>query len=276
MGSGNIYVTDSHGAPLLPILPPGELGYLMDASWSWGGEQLAAWSSQNNSIVYLIQADGSNLIQKPLGVQIFSTPRFDPQDGSIIFYGADAVSSGLFAIALDNLQTRTISYLVEDEGGYAYSHDGSRLAFIEMDRERGEARLVIEESSTRDRTVLGGLPIPKGSGSSIPEVANLSWSSDSAFLIFDFGRNAADRAIYLAPADGSGILKVVDTAYAPTISPDGKCLAYISEGKVFLRELAAIFSTTATPPVFLADLPTGRGSSNSKQDKLQWSPKTLR
>jgi Tol biopolymer transport system component len=115
--------------------------------------------------------------------------------------------------------------------------------------------------------LLGTLPIPKGSGSSVPETANLSWSQDGTKLIFEFGRNAANRAVFLAYADGSGLVKIVDSAYAPTVSADGNCLAYISSRQVFIIDLAATSST----PLLVADFPT-KGTGDFRLDKLQWSP----
>ena len=49
-----------------------------------------------------------------------------------------------------------------------------------------------------------------------------------------------DHSIYLAHADGVGLIKVADFAYAPSISADGRCLAYISEDQVFLMDLIGV------------------------------------
>jgi len=40
-GTGNIYLTDSTGSSLQPVLANSELGYLMDAAWSHDGQQLS-------------------------------------------------------------------------------------------------------------------------------------------------------------------------------------------------------------------------------------------
>lgn len=275
MGSGNIHLTDATGVSPQPILPKGEIGYLLSASWSWDGEQLVAWSSQNNSVVYLIQTDGSGVIEKPLGMYLLSTPQFSPGNQSIIFHGSDSNSFGLFEMKLDDAQIRMISSQVEDETGFAFSPDGSRLAYIEMDRNIGEARLVSADVATDSKVVLGTLPIPTGSGSSIPEAMNLGWSADSKYLVFDFGRGAADRAIYLAYGDGTGLVKVMEEAHAPSISSDGRCLAYIRGKQVYLLDLTTSSANwTTTAPIRLADLPVGRGMPNFKLDKLQWSPGT--
>src|SRR4030095_11714898 len=99
------------------------------------------------------------------------------------FYGAySSLGDGLFQTMLNSSritnssQTAMISDLVEDEGSFAWSPDGLRLAYIEMDRSLGEATLVVYKVDKGDRVVIASLPIPKGSGASIPNSANLSWS----------------------------------------------------------------------------------------------------
>jgi dipeptidyl aminopeptidase/acylaminoacyl peptidase len=277
-GSGNIYLTDSRGSPLRPVLASSELGYLWDFGWSRDGEYFVTWSSQDNKTLYLLNAGGTDVVEKRLGsVRILGLPLFWPDGSSVVFYGTDPTSVppsiGLFEMILTNSELAPIMPAVEDESSYAFSPDGSRLAFMEYHRDVGEAQLYLLHLTTQDVVIAGSLPIPKGSGSALPETANLSWSADGQYLVFDFGRNAADRAVYLAKADGTGMIKVVDAAYAPGISADGRCLAYISNKQVFLLDLAEVAGdpTTATP-VRLADLPTGRGTPNTKLDKLQWSP----
>jgi len=264
-GTGNIYLTDSTGGPPQPVLANSELGYLMDVAWSRDGKQLLTWSLQNNTVVYVMNTDGTGLAEFPLGMQLFGAPQFTPDSESIIFYGADSTSAGLFEVSLDTMQTRMISSLVEDESNYAWSPDGTRLAYIEMDRDLVKARLIVDEFEAGSKTVLATLPILKSSYS-IPDSANLSWSPDGTSLIFDLGRSITDRAIYLVHVDGTGLIKLADSVYAPTLSADGDCLAYISNKQVFLLDLT---STTATP-LLLADLPTGRSIADYRLDKLQW------
>ena len=274
MGSGNIYLTDSSGTQPQPILPNGELGYLMDAAWSRDGTRFAMWSSQNNRVLYVINADGTDLVGKQLNVQILGAPQFWPDGSRIVFYGADQNSTGLFEITLTNSEVVLINPSMAGASSYTFSPDGSSLAYMEYDHELGEARLVLEELTMRELTILGTLPVPKGSGSSVPETANLSWSADGKYLVFDFGRSPGDRAIYLASTEGTRLIKMADSAYAPSISADGKCLAYISEHQVFLIDLTGVSLGATTPtPMLLAELLTGRGTPNFKQDKLQWGQK---
>jgi WD40 repeat protein len=273
-GNGNIYLTNV-GQPLQAVLSNSEVGYLTGASWSHDGKQLLMWSSQNNSIIYVVNADGAELIERHLSLQILGTPQFTPDGESIIFYGADSTSTGLFEATLDGSQKKKINPLLEDETGFAISPNGLHLAYIAMDRSSGVAVLMVHDLETGAIISLpGSLPIPKGSGSSIPESANLSWAPDGKSLVFEFGRSVSDRAIYLAYADGTGISKLADSAHAPAISADGKCLAYISDKQVFLLDLTDISLTSmAGTPLLLAELPARRSNSDFRLDKLQWAPR---
>ena len=272
-GHGNVWLTDSTGRPVQPVLSKSELGYLVDGAWSRDGKQFVLWSSQNNKLLYILNADGSTLDEKQLDVHIMGTPQFAPDGKSIVFYGADQNAAGLFEVDLATEQVRLINPSVKDPGGYAFSPDGSLLAYFEYDRDIGEARLLSADLVTGERTILGTWDIPGNPGASLPDSANLSWSADGKFLVFDFGQYASERVIYLAPVDGSGLIKVVDSGYAPTISPDGKCLAFINDKHVFLLDIHDVSSpSTTVTPLLLAELPAGRGPSNFKQDKLQWGP----
>lgn len=272
-GSGNIYLTNPSGEQLEPLLSPGELGYMMDAAWSRDGGQIAMWSSQNNMVLHLMNADGTGLVQQQLNAHILGAPQFWPDGSSVVFYGATPTSAGLFESMLRDNEAALINSSVESASSYAFSPDGTRLAYMEYDRDIGEARLLLEHLTTRELAILGTFSIPKGSGSSVPETANMSWSADGKAIVFDVGRGAHDRVIYLADVESTDLVKVVDAGYAPAISADGKCLAYINEGQVFLMDLTKSPSTaTIQASILLSDLPAGRAIPAFKLDKLQWRP----
>lgn len=268
-GHGNIFVTGATGDALQPVLPKSELGYLMEVVWSHDGKQFLTWSVANNSVIYLIEADGTGIEKITLNLYMASTPQFTPDGTRIILVGANSTVAGLLEVNLADRQTRVISRLVEDATGFAWSSDGSHLAYMEMDRELGEARLISEEFVTGNKITLTTFPIPKGSGSSLPTASNLSWAPDGSQVVFDFGRGANDRAIYLAYTDGTGIVKLAEAARTPALSADG-CLAYISRGQVFLMDLRGLTSPSIPPSFGLADLPASSANADFRLDKLQW------
>jgi DNA-directed RNA polymerase specialized sigma24 family protein len=65
---------------------------------------------------------------------------------------------------------------------------------------------------------------------------------------------------------------VVEAGYAPAISSDGKCLAYMNNKQLFLLDMTAISNSVATTPMLLGDLPARRGDPNYQLDKLIWQP----
>ena len=245
----------------------------MEVTWSRDGQQLITWSVQNNTVVYLLDLTGKGMTEVPLGMQMFGVPQFSPDGGSIVFPGADISAWGLVEFKLDGSGTRLISSMVEDASAFAWSPDGTQLAYFLVDRSLGEALLVAEDFSSGEKNVLATLPIPKGSGSSVPDIANLSWSSSGQFLAFEFGRGVENRAIYLAYADGSGLVHLTDSGHAPAISADERCLAYISNKQVFLLDLSAVALEAPPPvPLLLAKLTAGRSVADFRLDKLQWKP----
>lgn len=271
-GGDNIYLADQSGSSSQPVLANSELGYMANAAWSRDGRQFVAWSTQNNKILYVINADGSGVVEIPVQVQILGAPQFWPDGSSIVFFGTTPTSFGLFEVMVNGTEAALINSSVESATSYAFSPDGLHLAYMEYDRDLGEARLITEDLNSRDIAVLGTFPISKGSGSSVPNTANMNWSTDGKSIVFDVGRGANDRVVYLARTDGTELLKVVEAGYAPAISSDGKCLAYMNNKQLFLLDLTAVSNSVVTTPMLLGDLPAGSGGPNYQLDKITWRP----
>jgi len=208
------------------------------------------------------------LIEKQMKVQILGTPQFYADGNSIVFFGANAYSTGLFEWVFSDTEVLMINDAVESATSYAFSSDASHLAYMRYDREQGLAQLWVEDLTAGNGALLGTFPIPKGSGSSVPTTANMSWSADGTSIVFDVGRGANDRVIYLARVDGTELIQV-GSGHAPAISNDGRCLAYMNDRQVFLMDLSQIETAT---PLSIGELPVGRGGPNYQLDKLQWKP----
>lgn len=232
---------------------------------------MLTWESRKPSEFYVVDRETGGVAAYELPGYFIRTLAFAP-DGKVVFDGANQTTAGLFRVGLGDLQPELISGLVESDGSFAWSPDVTRLAYFEADRSAGEARLVVEDESGKG--VIATLPIPTGSGSSIPGTAKLTWTSDGKALVFEFGQYKTRRAVYLAPVDGSGLVKLAELAYAPAVSPDVRCLAYISEKQVFMMDLVALLENQGevSEPILLGDLPSGRGRSNVDLDRLEWQP----
>lgn len=277
-GGGRIYFADPVNFTLSVPYPDWPFGYLQGLAWSWDGTEILTWELNNNRRLYFMNADGGARAMGASLVQFFETPQFTPDNQAVMFYGADDAADGLFQVELNGTNGThvvLISDLVASPRSFAWAPDGFRLAYVEIDRDLGEARLVIQNSSNASRTVITTLPIPKGSGSSLPQATNLSWSPDGSFLVFEFGWNSANRAVHLAFADGSGHVLLAESAHAPAVSADGRCLAYISGKQIFLLDISTAVTASskgASSPLRIADLPPGRGQTEFRMDLLQWQP----
>jgi WD40 repeat protein len=264
---GDIYIHD-FDRQLEYDLPIPNFGSLVNIAWSHDGKKLILQTVESRSTVYLMNADGTGSVEEiSLGVQFFETPQFAPDGKSFVFNGNTGPWAGLIQLTLNDLQPQMASMgpPLQAENSFAWSPDGSRLAYFElMDTET--FRLVVEEVDNGTRIIIGSLPVEETAGSS--GSVNLSWSPDGKTLVFELANQALKRAIYFAHADGTGLVKVVDSAFAPTISSDGRCLAYISNDQVFLMDLT---NTGSVSPIWMADLPPGQQNTN-RADKLQWRP----
>ncbi len=277
MGDGNIYVFSAGDDQLRPLISDPavtssrEFDYLDDVRWSDDGQVLITWGHPQNSEIYLVQKNGSGFTPKHLPLKFLEMPQFAPGNLSLVFYGADQSGAGLFRVDLNNDQVQKMNAQVGAAGSFAWSQDGTRLAYIETDRQKGEARLVIGDQATE--TVIAALPGAKGSTSSKAGAANLNWSPDGKLVVFeleDGGATTSGPSIYLAFTGGSQVTKLAESAHAPAISADGRCLAYIRDKQIFLLDLAAAGSDAE--PALLADLPKGRGPDGRVLDELQWQP----
>ncbi|HET9914481.1 MAG TPA: hypothetical protein VFQ13_21475, partial [Anaerolineales bacterium] len=269
---GDIYIHDVD-RQLEYVLPSPDLGYLMDLAWTHDGKRLLLRSVKSRSMIYLVNADGTGSVEeKPLNANFFETPQFAPDDKSILFHGDYDASddfvffAGLIQLTLSDLQPRMIGLAppLQAENSFAWSPNGSHLAYFEVLDTM--VRLVVERADGTHQVTIASLPIEETSGTS--GSINLSWTPDGKGLVLQLADETLNPSIYLAHTDGTGLIKVADSASAPTVSADGRCLAYISNDQVFLMDLTNIGSAS---PVWMADLPPGQQNTN-RADKLQWQP----
>jgi Tol biopolymer transport system component len=155
---------------------------------------------------------------------------------------------------------------LQPENGFAWSRDGSHLAYFEVLDTM--VRLVVERADGTHQVTIASLPIEEVLGTASTNFpVNLSWTPDGKNLILELRDKTLDPAIYLARVDGTGLVKVADSASAPTVSADGRCLAYISNDQVFLMDL----TNTGLTSIWMANLPPGQ-QNTTRMDKLQWRP----
>ncbi len=270
----NIYVVDSNGNNFHPLVPE-PMPYLMGVNWSHDGKRLVAWSIEDVTVLYLVNSDGTGLTKIKLDRQVFGKPQFAPDDASLYLVGANESSSGLFQVGLDGSLTRQVSGLVTNVEAFAWSADGSRLACIEVDRDKKETRLTIENTNGSKKITAATFPFSELNGDG--NTLNFEWTPDGKYILFDIELGFDDYAIYAANADGTGARKLIESARIPSISADGKWLAYIGlekkvPPKLLIADLiSALASTDPITPIVVSELPAKRNGFK-ELDKILWMP----
>jgi Tol biopolymer transport system component len=269
----NIYMTDSNGNGFHPLVPE-PMPYLMDAAWSHDGKRLVTWGLDNNTVLYLVNNDGSGLTELELHMQIFGRPQFAPDDASLYFVGANE-AAGLFEVGLDGSFIRQVSNMVENTEAFAWSPDGSHLAYIDVDRDKKETKLTVENMDGSEKITAAAFPFAELNANG--KTLKVQWTPDGKYILFDIELGFDKYTIIAANADGSGARNLIESARIPSISTDGKWLAYMGVEKKLPPKLlivdlnSALASQTAVTPIVVAEFPAMRNGF-MELDQILWMP----
>jgi Tol biopolymer transport system component len=267
-GAGNLYLYNFDNQGLRPVMPGPGLDYLTGFTWAHNGEQLATWEAPSAEL-YTVNLDGTSVTEIRPASAFLDGAQFAPGDQSILYSGSFDTQAGLVEIDLASEQTRMVSEF--SPTGFSWSPDGARLAYTQVDWEMRETRLIIDDQGSE--SVIAALPFQNSVPGPTVSSANLSWSPDGKFLVFEVGGDDSNSSIYLAYADGTGLIKLVEAGHEPAISADGNCLAYIQDQQVYLLNLTQLsLPMTDAESVWLAELPPGRGTRYVELERLQWRP----
>jgi uncharacterized protein YjdB len=150
--------------------------------------------------VYVV---GEIIVASSRGARASNTPRFQ-----------------LYAVERSNLAQ--LSKLTPDTASAsdpAFSPDGSRIAFVSQ--RDGNAEIYVMNADGTGSTRITNDPQPDGRPSFMP---------DGQALVFHSARTAGKQQIWVVNVDGSALTQLTrDSANsAPTVSPDGQTIAYVS------------------------------------------------
>lgn len=221
-----IYVMNSDGTGVgrLALDAEGLVdGTDLGPAWSPDGSRIAfaregreEGAETGNADIYVVDADGTDLVRLTNGPVIEYEPSWSPGGARIAFEGYDLASGGqppsnvrLYVMHADGTGVTELG--PENVQGPAWSPDGSEIAYV--DTETGSI-MSIRSDGTARRRILDVAELVGG----VHLVYDVAWSPDGTRLAFMAGPDSESTHIYVVDRDGSNVVQVTDGP-APDASP---------------------------------------------------------
>jgi Tol biopolymer transport system component len=161
-----------------------------------------------HSTLFIINADGSGLVQLTDGLSDAGHPAWSPDGELIAFEYFDGNKRGVATIRADGSD---VTYLTDSsEAEPAWSPNGTKIAFITFPQFSSQPGIYVMNTDGSFKSLLVDIPS-----------SSLSWSFDGAQIAFTCG------GICVINADGTGLTRLTNTkARSVAWSPDGQYIAY--------------------------------------------------
>jgi hypothetical protein len=261
LGMTRLALTETAGVSVptntgTPTLTPTSLPAAISTPLNIGSGEIAFTSYRDgNAEIYLMNADGSNLINLTQNAALDVNPSWSPYGSQIAFMSDRDGNEEIYTMNADGSDPRNLTQNAAYDIAPAWSPDGSQIAFT-SDRDGNREIYVMnfdgsdihrltnnETNDIHANWSPDGMQIAYSSGSDIYIInadgtnpRNLTqdagenvdfspaWSPDGRQIAFQHGSD-----IYIMDADGNNIRPLVDESSAsgdPTWSPDGRFIAF--------------------------------------------------
>lgn len=242
----------SHPSNLVRLQSPGSVTVSPDGNWvafTLSETHMDETTSEFRNHIWVASADGEFLRQFTQGEVSAGSPQFTPDSKFLSFIAKRDEESQVYKIPLNGGEAIKVTDSPTGVSSYAWSPDGSKLAYVRMDEESKEDKrkkkakedvIIVDKNHRYNRIWV--MDAASGASKALYAdsiwVGSFDWSPDGSQIVFDHRpssdldeRDAQD--ISLVSADSGEVRPLViwdGSDSSPIFSHDGKHVLMISDG----------------------------------------------
>jgi Tol biopolymer transport system component len=215
----HLWLVTPSGADVRELTPPGF--EVESAAWSRDGRRIAVGANRH---IWVMNADGSHLRQVTKGTLSEASPSWSPDGRRIAFSSARTGYEQVWVVPAGGGPLRRVSHRTTSCVDPAWSPNGR---FIAYSCTLGFRKLVVARVGGKTDRVVTKAP-------SVIAEEDAAWSPDSKSLLFTRSKGYHLLGVYSVSTSGRSLRRLAAGGSAPSVSPDGRRLAFIRGNRLWI------------------------------------------
>jgi TolB protein len=216
-----VFVVTPAGADVRELTPPGF--EVEGAAWSRDGRRVALGANRH---IWVMSADGGNLRQVTKGNLSEGAPAWSPDGRRIAFSSARTGPEQVWIVSANGGSLRKVSHRTSSCSNPAWSPDGRWIAFTCV---LGFPKLMVARVGGHTDRIVTRAP-------SVIAEEDPAWTPDSKTLLFTRSKGVHLLGVYSVSASGRALRRLVTGGSEPSVSPDGRRLAFIRGNHLWIAQ----------------------------------------